>query len=108
MSEYIEHDKNGISVGWVVKKFYTFAEPPHEMVLENGKELGPVTIAYETSGHWTQTKVMLFLFYTPFPGILTWPVIIMKTILNPAGGISWWAQERALIPTNILSSVQTS
>ncbi len=50
MSEYIEHDENGVSVGLVEKKFFTFAEPPNEMLLENGEKLGPVTIAYETCG----------------------------------------------------------
>jgi len=29
---------------------YTFAEPPDELVLETGKRLGPITIAYETFG----------------------------------------------------------
>ena len=33
-----------------VKRFYTFAEPPKEMVLESGARLGPVTLAYETYG----------------------------------------------------------
>ncbi|MGD9173785.1 MAG: alpha/beta fold hydrolase, partial [Desulfobacterales bacterium] len=50
MSEYIEHDKRGVSVGVVEKKLFTFAEPPGEMILENGARLGPVTIAYETYG----------------------------------------------------------
>ncbi len=50
MSEYIEHDKNGVSVGLVGKKFFTFAGPPDEMILESGARLGPVTIAYETYG----------------------------------------------------------
>jgi homoserine O-acetyltransferase len=50
MSEYIEHDRDGVSVGIVEKKFFTFAEPPNEMVLESGEKLGPVTIAYETCG----------------------------------------------------------
>jgi len=50
MSEYVEHDKSGISVGTVKKKFFTFATPPHGMTLENGREFGPVTIAYETLG----------------------------------------------------------
>jgi hypothetical protein len=39
MSEYIEHDKEGISVGLVEKKLFTFAEPPDEMLLENGAKL---------------------------------------------------------------------
>ncbi len=50
MSEYITNDQNGVSVGQVQKKYFTFAEPPDEMVLESGAKLGPVTIAYETCG----------------------------------------------------------
>ena len=50
MSEYTEHNQNNVSVGLVEKKIYTFAEPPHEMPLENGAKLGPITIAYETYG----------------------------------------------------------
>lgn len=50
MSEYIEHDKNGLSVGVVEKKTFHFAEPPGEMRLESGARLGPVTVAYETCG----------------------------------------------------------
>jgi homoserine O-acetyltransferase len=50
MSEYILHDKERISVGLVTKKYFTFAEPPNEMVLESGSRLGPVVLAYETCG----------------------------------------------------------
>jgi homoserine O-acetyltransferase len=50
MSEYIQHDKDLISIGIVAKKFFTFAEPPSEMGLESDARLGPVTIAYETYG----------------------------------------------------------
>lgn len=50
MSEYIEHDRDQISVGIVEKKLYTFAEPPDEMMLECGAKLGPITLAYETYG----------------------------------------------------------
>ncbi|OQX63244.1 MAG: homoserine O-acetyltransferase [Desulfococcus sp. 4484_241] len=50
MSEYTEHDKNGVSVGLVEKKTFTFAHPPDRMELESGASLGPVTIAYETYG----------------------------------------------------------
>jgi homoserine O-acetyltransferase len=38
------------SVVTVEKHYYTFAEPPGELVLESGARLGPVTIAYETCG----------------------------------------------------------
>lgn len=50
MSEYTEHDETGVSVGVVEKKVFTFAEPPNELILENGERLGPVSIAYETCG----------------------------------------------------------
>ena len=56
MSEYIEHDKSGVSVGLVEKKSFTFAEPPNEMMLECGEKLGPVTIAYETCGELNADK----------------------------------------------------
>jgi homoserine O-acetyltransferase len=50
MSEYIEHDQQGLSVGIVARKNFTFAAPPSEMVLENGTRFGPITLAYETYG----------------------------------------------------------
>lgn len=50
MSEYIQNDENGISVGIVEKRSFTTAEPPDEMSLECGARLGPITIAYEVYG----------------------------------------------------------
>ncbi|MBU1741929.1 MAG: homoserine O-acetyltransferase, partial [Proteobacteria bacterium] len=50
MSEYIEHDPGGVSVGLVEKRFFSFAEPPVELVLESGAGLGQITLAYETYG----------------------------------------------------------
>ncbi len=38
------------TVGLVQKKFYIFAEPPDQLVLESGASLGPITIAYEILG----------------------------------------------------------
>ena len=40
----------------VIKQFFTFAEPPHELVLESGERLGPVTLAYETMGTLTPDR----------------------------------------------------
>ena len=56
MSEYIQHDKHGVSVGVVEKQFYTFGKPPHEMRLESGAKLGPVTLAYEIYGQLNRKK----------------------------------------------------
>ncbi|MBW1806100.1 MAG: homoserine O-acetyltransferase [Deltaproteobacteria bacterium] len=61
MSEYIEHDSDGISVGLVQKKFFTFAEPPNDMVLESNERLGPITIAYETYGKLDQDESNVIL-----------------------------------------------
>ncbi len=39
------------SVGLVQTQYYTFAEPPQALILESGRSLGPLTLAYETYGH---------------------------------------------------------
>ena len=41
---------NAGSVGLVESRFFTFAEPPNELVLESGVKLGPITLAFETYG----------------------------------------------------------
>ena len=56
MSEYITHDITGKTVGKVEKKYFTFAQPPNEMVLDSKARLGPVTIAYETYGTLDESK----------------------------------------------------
>jgi len=37
-------------------QYYTCAEPPNEIVLDNGKKFGPLTIAYETYGTLNEVK----------------------------------------------------
>lgn len=44
------------SVGIVQTQYFTFAEPPNEMVLESGAKLGPITLAYETYGSLNEEK----------------------------------------------------
>jgi len=44
------------SVGIVETQYFTFAAPPGEMVLESGRKLGPVTLAYETYGKLNAAK----------------------------------------------------
>lgn len=44
------------SVGIVETKYAVFAEPPNEMLLECGRKLGPITIAYETYGKLNKNK----------------------------------------------------
>ncbi len=50
------HRKDPGSVGVVKKRFFTFAEPPHEMHLDNGGKLGPIALAYETYGKLNRDK----------------------------------------------------
>lgn len=44
------------SVGIVETKTYKFAHPPNKFTLENGQELGPITIAYETYGELNENR----------------------------------------------------
>jgi len=44
------------SVGIVETQYYTFADPPREMVLECGRKLGPITLAYETYGELSPSR----------------------------------------------------
>jgi len=39
-----------MSENFVEPQFFTFAQPPNELVLKSGVKLGPVTLAYETYG----------------------------------------------------------
>jgi homoserine O-acetyltransferase len=38
------------SVGLVERQYMTLFEPPHDLLLEGGRRLGPITVAYETLG----------------------------------------------------------
>ena len=44
------------SVGIAQTKYFTFAEPPQELLLEGGQKLGPITLAYETYGELNPDK----------------------------------------------------
>lgn len=49
-------EKTNNSVGVVQTQYYTFAGPDHELHLESGEKLGPVTLAYETYGALNRDK----------------------------------------------------
>jgi homoserine O-acetyltransferase len=49
------------SVGIVKTENYTFAEPPEPLVLESGRVLSPVTLAYETYGTLNRDKTNAIL-----------------------------------------------
>jgi len=43
-------------LGLVETQYFTFAHPPHELVLESGEKLGPITLAFETYGRLNEEK----------------------------------------------------
>lgn len=55
-------------VGVVQPQHFTFADSPHEMKLECGKTLGPITLAYETYGKLDQGKANAVLVAHAFSG----------------------------------------
>lgn len=44
------------SLGTVETHYFTFAEPPHELILQSGQKIGPVTLAYEAYGELNKEK----------------------------------------------------
>ncbi|MEM3017378.1 MAG: homoserine O-acetyltransferase [Candidatus Bathyarchaeia archaeon] len=56
------------SVGIVKTRYYTFAHPPNEMILESGRRLGPITLAYETYGKLNSTKSNAILIFHALSG----------------------------------------
>ncbi len=56
------------SVGAIDKQYFTFAEPPDTMTLENGAGLGPITIAYETWGRLSAERDNTVLIAHAFSG----------------------------------------
>lgn len=48
--EFMEPIINAASVGITETKYFTFAQRPDELLLESGRALGPITLAYETYG----------------------------------------------------------
>jgi len=44
------------SVGIISTQYFTFAEPPQELILQSGASLGPITLAYETYGKLNKDK----------------------------------------------------
>ncbi|WP_310599903.1 homoserine O-acetyltransferase [Desulfobulbus sp.] len=52
----------------VERKYYTFADPPGEMVLDSGARLGPITLAYETLGQLNADRSNAILILHAFSG----------------------------------------
>lgn len=52
----------------VARQYYTFAEPPHALVLDSGAKLGPITLAYETLGELNAERTNAVLILHAFSG----------------------------------------
>jgi len=68
MNETRKIEKKTSSVGIVKKQYFSFAEPPHEIELECGKKLGPITLAYETYGKLNSSKDNTVLIFHALSG----------------------------------------
>jgi homoserine O-acetyltransferase len=47
---------NEKNAGLVETQYFSFADPPHELALESGRSLGPVTLAYESYGRLNEDR----------------------------------------------------
>jgi homoserine O-acetyltransferase len=111
MSEYIQHDQQGTSVGRVEKQTFTFARPPAAMRLECGATLGPVTIAYETCGRLNEDRTNAILILHALSG----DAHVAGTYTDSDDKPGWWdfmvgpgkgidTDRHFVICTNILGS----
>ena len=115
MSEYIQHDQQGASVGLVEKRTFTFAHPPASMTLACGATIGPVTIAYETCGRLNEDRTNAILILHALSGDAhvagTYTVSDDKPgwwdfMVGPGKGID--TNRHFVIGTNILGSCMGS
>ena len=53
---------------YVETKYYTFCEPPDELTLKSGLNLGPITLAYETYGRLNKDKSNAILIFHALTG----------------------------------------
>ncbi len=77
---------NPACLNLVEKQFFTFGEPPHELVLESGERLGPVTIAYEILGSLAPEKDNAILVVHA----LTGDSHVAGCYTNEDGRPGWW------------------
>ena len=65
MDSVLKKDKN---IGIVETKYFTFAVPQDELVLESGEKLGPITLAYETYGNLNEDRSNAILIFHALSG----------------------------------------
>lgn len=115
MSEYIQHDQLGESVGRVEKRTFTFAHPPASMTLACGATIGPVTLAYETCGRLNEDRTNAILILHALSG----DAHVAGTYTESDDKPGWWdfmvgpgkgidTDRHFVICTNILGSCMGS
>jgi len=72
--------------GLVKTQYYTFADPPGELILNNGEKLGPITLAYETYGRLNKNKSNALLILHALSGDAHVAGYHTKTDQKPG----WW------------------
>ena len=55
-------------LGLVKEKSYTFCQPPHELILESGQKLGPITLVYENYGRLNEDRSNAILVFHTLSG----------------------------------------
>ncbi len=65
-------------------KTFTFAQPPHGLILESNEKLGPITLAYETYGELNEKKTNAILVVHALSGDAH------AAGQNRGGVIGWW------------------
>lgn len=88
------------SVGFVEKQYFTFAEPPNEVVLDSNQKLGPITLAYETYGKLNEEKNNAILICHALSGSAHAAGLHKETDKNPG----WW--DNAIGPGKMFDTTQ--
>jgi homoserine O-acetyltransferase/O-succinyltransferase len=57
-----------MGIGIVKTEYFSFGEPPDELLLESGQKLGPITLAYETYGELNAARSNAILVLHAFSG----------------------------------------
>ncbi len=102
MSEYIDHDATGASVGQVEKQTFTFGGPDGPFALDGGRELESVSLAYETCGTLNEDKSNAILICHALTGDSHVAGYYHPRTPSRGGGTSWSGRANPSIPTSIL------
>ena len=89
-------------------KYFTFANPPEELILESGEKLGPITLAYETFGELNSQKSNAILILHALSGDAhaTGPDGWWNSMIGPGKGLD--TKQYFVICSNVIGGCQGS